>query len=340
MVPSELVSKAVKQLVKFSQKTKQDNKNDELFDENEAGSLQNTIDVVLQFKKYLAATPSNKPKLIKLESSLYPIGKDSEFKICLIIRDDVVTSENELEKIEAANIPYLLKILTVKEIAKEHKTFDQKRLLAKSYDLFLADTGAITNLPAVLGKVFYGSSKAPIPIRIMSSTASSKKFSVEVVKNQILNVLSSVYYTVPVASSISIPVGNLDLIKPEELVKNAQKVLEHFATSQNNNGSDNEIRSAFIKLRNSPALPLYYNEKVELSASKEESKPETTKSYDVDDESVIPKGVKLSKFEQSLLELGLYEGTPDFVEKKAKKASKRKSPEEKENALPKKKSKA
>ena len=40
-------------------------------------------------------------------------------------------------------------------------------------------------------------------------------------------------------------------------------------------------------------------------------------------EAVIAKGVKLSKFEQGLLELGQFEEAPEFIEKKVKQNAKK-----------------
>lgn len=366
LVSSKLLNSAVDELVKYSERQikeqqEKESKNGKakLFDSedyNDETVVAKDLDLVIQFKKFLSSDLSLKPKLIKLAHSLYPIDNKAkeedeeasevtDFKICLIVRDGVITSEEELEKIEQAKIPFLSKILPFQELYKEYKTYDKKRQLLKSYDLFLADDGVITNLPSILGKTFYQTYKAPIPIKIVSSTnlkSSDKKkqFSIETAKNKINQVLNSVSYLLPVSSNITIKVGNVSKLSKQENLDNLLLTLNHFEDSKFNNKESNAIRAVYLKLRSSPALPLYYDETLYLSesdvvekndkdaaATKEakEDAVETDKEYIVGNEQVIAKGVKLSKFEQSLLELGQFEEKPEFLQKKLKNAEKQKN---------------
>ncbi|GMM34208.1 Cic1 protein [Saccharomycopsis crataegensis] len=341
LVSNKILQTAIDELIKFNERQsgeKEDENKQSLFDgEDDEALLKKELDVVIQFKKFLGSNPSLKPRLIKLNNSLYDT-KNEALKICLIIRDDIIKTEDQLEKIEQANIPFLEKIIPVKELYKDHKTFDQKRQLWNSYDLFLADEGAITNLPAVLGKQFYGSSKIPVPVKIISSASlknNTNQFSIETTKNQIQKVLDSTTYFVPVASNVRVSVGNISTNDKKQLVDNLSVILNHFETSKFNNGSENAIRSIFLKLRTSPALPLYYDKTLYLSkadiageesaekTTKGEDQVETEKEYVVGSEAVIAKGVKLSKFEQGLLELGQFEEAPEFIEKKVKQNAKK-----------------
>lgn len=57
----------------------------------------------------------------------------------------------------------------VSKLRARTKPYEAKRLLASSYDLFLADDRVITLLPPILGKAFYEKKRHPIPVNLVHS---------------------------------------------------------------------------------------------------------------------------------------------------------------------------
>lgn len=338
LVKDALLKKAISELEKFnerktSNKETQDSKKNKanLFEEDETTDhLEQSMDISFTFKKFLSNKNQSKQKLIELPSSLYPNLEN--FSVCLIIRDNIIKTEEELESVEEAKIPHLTKILPFKELYNEYKTFDQKRQLFRSYDLFIADEGIVTSLPSILGKKFYENHyKMPLPINILSKTELQKnkvkKFSVESVKNAINKIIKSTRYALQNSNTLTIPVGNVAVLTAKENLANLKTILSTIV-EKFNDGKTNEIRSIFLKLRSSPALPLYEDSILYMSSkedvtngSTEDAKHESKESHE--DEKVEYDGevldVKLSGFEKGLLELGQFESKPKFLETKVKK---------------------
>lgn len=67
-----------------------------------------------------------------------------------------------------------LQVIGVSKLRKEYRVFEQRRQLAESYDLFLADERVLPSLPRLLGKTFFQKKKQPIPIRLMKKTRAAK----------------------------------------------------------------------------------------------------------------------------------------------------------------------
>lgn len=54
---------------------------------------------------------------------------------------------------------------------KNYKSFEAKRKLAASYDLFVTDDRIVTFMPSLLGKAFYEKKRNPIPISLSKNIA-------------------------------------------------------------------------------------------------------------------------------------------------------------------------
>jgi ribosome biogenesis protein UTP30 len=62
-------------------------------------------------------------------------------------------------------------VIGLTKLRKNYKSYEDRRKLLRSYDLFVADEKVVTFLPALLGKVFYEKKKQPVPVRIRGSVA-------------------------------------------------------------------------------------------------------------------------------------------------------------------------
>ena len=263
-----------------------------MFDDDDPDD--STLTLIVESKKFFSSKPQFKPKTIKLFKSI----NDKSLKSCLIIRDQLVKSDQEIEKIEEANLPTISQIIPLQSIKTEYKPFEKRRELQSTYDLFFVDDAVLNTMPNSLGKIFYESSKYPLPLRVTTST-NNKELSLTTLSNQLEKLLSSTSYLPPQGTTVSIKIGYInDDFTLDDLNKNINAVASSFDL--------NTIKSIMLKTPNSPALPLYYTDKLydEGDILVETKKEETSN------------GDELSAFEKGLLELGDAETVAKIIGKK------------------------
>jgi len=172
------------------------------------------------------------------------------------------------EMISTYNLP-IQKVLTLDSLRKKYNRFQDKRKLASSYDLFLADYAVSPFLLGLLGKPFITKKKNPILINLSGN-----------VTKQIQDILSSLVFILSNGTLQSIRFATSSFTI-EEIVSNlvdaVQGVTSHI--------SDSTIQSLFIKMSKSPALPIYLCvNKATPKEIKEESKTvNIAKQLDISD---------------------------------------------------------
>lgn len=124
-------------------------------------------------KKHILDKKRLKPGRIALPHSLTSLQAPSAdtpgTKICLITADP---QRRYKDLIEHPNFPastraLIAKVIGLEKIKARYKSFESRRQLVSEYDIFLADDRTVTQLPKLLGKVFYhGGAKRPIPINL------------------------------------------------------------------------------------------------------------------------------------------------------------------------------
>ncbi|KAG7665664.1 CIC1 [[Candida] subhashii] len=308
IIPSEVSTKAISELIKYvarEKESKQPNKQS-LFDDEDTS--EDKLYVTINSKKYLSDKPQFKPILIKLNNSIY---NQSELKTCLIIRDQLVTTNEQLESLESENLSTIEQILPLTTLKNEYKNFEKRRDLYSSYDLFLVDDALLNLMPTLLGKIFYTGNKIPVPIRITSTGGKAKELSLVTLKNQINKVLESTVYLPPMGSNVSIVIGSIKSHTQEQLVDNLNKVVDSFNIKT--------VKNIMLKTTNSPALPLYYTD----SLFDEENDVEKKVNKKVEEEEEEEE-VKLSAFEKGLLELGDVDSVSKIIGKKLGEKNKKK----------------
>ncbi|KAF8004298.1 hypothetical protein HF325_001746 [Metschnikowia pulcherrima] len=214
-------TQAIDELKKYISRSKEEAKEKstkaDLF-EDEDQSEENS-DLVLKFQL-------KEPKLISLAKPYKNIH--GNIRTCLFLRDQFITSEEEVEKIEAAQIPTLAKILTLTQLKTIYKPFEKRRELLNEYDMFVVDDAILSSMPSTLGKTFYQTRKFPVHVRV-ASTKSPKELSHQTLTNQINKVLASTAFLPPA-------------------------VLKHFDQKQ--------LVTVGLQAADSPVLPLYYADKI------------------------------------------------------------------------------
>ncbi|KAG2731265.1 hypothetical protein G9P44_005681 [Scheffersomyces stipitis] len=302
IVSSKVASKAISELSKFLKREEsksKDTKSTGLFDESDEDEKKNLY-LQIHTKKFFSEKPQFKPKLIKLTKSIYD---QTSLKTCLIVRDQLATTTEQIEALENASLPTVSQILPLKSLKAEFKNFEKRRQFHADYDLFLVDDALLNLMPTLLGKIFYGngSNKIPLPIRVTTSS-NTKEISIVTIKNQVEKCLQSTYYLPPMGVNVSIKIGSVNsTFSEEELSQNLQDALSLF--------EKDTLRSVNLKTTASPSLPLFYAEKL----YDEEDVVENVKAAKTS-ESIS--GPKLSAFEKGLLELGAVDDVAKIIGKK------------------------
>jgi len=172
--------------------------------------------------------------------------------VCLIVKDiekgikpDHDETVRHYEALLAEKgVTGVTKVMALRELKVEYKTFESKTALCHLYDHFLADARIIRLLPQFLGKAFYKRKKFPMQVDLTSSSLSSE--------------LSRALHTVCLplkhaGSSATVTIG-LSTAPVEEVTANLTTVVRGVETKYP--GGWKNIRSLHL-LSGTCSLPLY-----------------------------------------------------------------------------------
>ena len=140
------VTKAVTALLKHEAGGNKKGKKSQLFEETD----HKVISLVLGMKAF-PETKRTKPHMIPIPHSLH-----AESEICIIVKDPQKALK---ERLEAEPIDGVVKIIGLTKLRDNYKTFEAKRNLCDSYDLFMADRRVLPMLPKLIGNSFFQKKK-------------------------------------------------------------------------------------------------------------------------------------------------------------------------------------
>jgi len=237
-VDDALVCKAVDALLKWSATQKQREKAQLLEDEQ-------LLYVVVALKKIPDRSRTN-PYRIPLPHPIYPI--DGTQEICLIVSDreksqKSIKSKEAKLKIAEEKLP-IAKVIPLSKLKTDYFSFEAKRKLCGSYDLFLADDRVLPALPKLLGKTFFKKKKHPIPVTLTRAQWSG----------QVSAALGSTFLYIGTGTCSVVKVARISQSR-DEIVANVRAVIEGVADVVPRKWRN--IRALFLKTLESVALPLY-----------------------------------------------------------------------------------
>jgi len=182
----------------------------------------------------------------------HPYTSPDATEMCLFS----ATPQRKFKDIVAANsdLSCIKRVIDVPHLRKKYKTFEQKRQLYKSYELFLADVRVLKRLPAVLGKAFMYREKMPVSVH--ASTDEALTSSVKLVAQ---------YTTAKLhrnSAMCTITVGNTGIVG-SDLVENIMEVWKVLQTKEEVKTA--RITAAFVKLPSSVSLQIYALKRTEKS---------------------------------------------------------------------------
>ena len=242
----------------------------------ESSSSELPIWLIVTTKKHIIPQKRLKPVKVQLPHSVF---SSSALSICLIVPDpqrafkDAVADPAVPQPISNR----IRRVIDVKKLEKKYHSFESKRLLMESHDLFLADDRIVTYLPKILGKTFYKTtSKRPIPLRLqptktkdekkMKAALPSSKTSKETpdlrsiipplqIAHEIERTLNSTVISLSSTATTSIRVG-LSTFTSEQLTSNVERLvattIDKFVPRKWKG-----VKSIHIKGPNTMALPIW-----------------------------------------------------------------------------------
>ena len=131
--------------------------------------------LVLTTKKFVTDKHNLKPRKIQLP---YPINISQNASICLITPEPQRQFKDAIAHLSFPSdlSKRITRVISLKKLEAKHKSFEQKRQLRDSYDLFLADDRIISYLAPILGKTFYKTTpKRPVPVTLTPPKPKEKK---------------------------------------------------------------------------------------------------------------------------------------------------------------------
>ncbi|XP_069762562.1 ribosomal L1 domain-containing protein 1 isoform X4 [Narcine bancroftii] len=241
-VDSEQIYKAVKALMEYVKKTKNDTK---LFlNEDEIIMLCVTVwEIPSQEQKIKIALPHE----IRSET----------VEICLFTKDEPNMNADETQKfyqklLNEHNIKNITHIIPYKSLKTEYKPYEAKRRLLSTFDVFLADDRIRRLLPSHLGKHFYRSKKIPLSVNLASNDLA--KDLCKMIQGTVLPVNNR-------GSCYSSRVAHTGM-KLGEIVENVIAAIHTIGVKLPQQWKN--VKILHLKTLNSPALPIYTSDMCNL----------------------------------------------------------------------------
>eukprot|EP01121_Diplochlamys_sp_Union-15-3_P018730 TRINITY_DN6886_c0_g1_i4.p1 TRINITY_DN6886_c0_g1~~TRINITY_DN6886_c0_g1_i4.p1 ORF type:complete len:276 (+),score=33.51 TRINITY_DN6886_c0_g1_i4:83-910(+) len=228
----DLIKEAVKQLINYWEKIK----------ENQNVLLEDESTISLGVTKFFIGVQSHPKEFaaIELPNSIH---KDSD--IMIVVSKSLPQARKEM--IINAD-PHIKKVITVRDLINEYTKFEKRKKLSHSYDLFLCEKKVFRRVKGFLGSTFVKNHKVPCPVTLNDEAE---------IKDSIAKAKNLTYVRRSSGTPWGFPVGSTNLTVAE----NTQNILAAVKTLVPDYvpGSWGNVRLLFIKMRGTPAIPLYSN---------------------------------------------------------------------------------
>ena len=233
--------------------------------------------LVLTTKRFMTDQKRLKPRKISLPHSLHASPNTT---ICLITPEPQRQFKDAIAhpSFPASLSKRIIKVISIKKLQAKHRSFESRRQLRDSYDLFLADDRIVTYLAKCLGKSFYNTTaKRPIPVSLKASKPKEKKNAIlpsikirkessdtksiaapPLLAKEIERTLSTAQINLSPSTTTAVRVG-LASHMPEQLAANIEAVMASLAGELV--GWKN-VRAVHVKGPNTMALPIWLAEEL------------------------------------------------------------------------------
>lgn len=229
--------------------------------------------MILTTKKHVVDKNRLKPGKISVPHSL---NTSPSLSVCVITADpqrsvkDIIADSSFPTELSSR----IEKVIGFSKLKARYQSFESRRQLLAEHDVFLADDRIITRLVPTLGKIFYKSSKRPIPIRIAKIEKEDgkrikkdpkKKSNKEdktsafadplIVAKEIERTLQSTPVHLAPATTVAVRVGS-SKFTADQLSENIAAVVKGMTEKFVSKGWRN-IKAIHVKGANTTALPIW-----------------------------------------------------------------------------------
>ncbi|KAJ5794573.1 hypothetical protein N7457_001172 [Penicillium paradoxum] len=262
-------------------------------DDEDSATKSEAVWLVLTTKQHVVDKNRLKPGKISIPHSL---NTSPSLSICLITADpqrgvkDIIADPSFPQGLSSR----IEKVIGFSKLKARYQSFESRRQLFAEHDVFLADDRIAMRLVQTLGKIFYKSSKRPIPIRIAeiekvdgkrvkkdtkknSSSKEEKNASFAsplIVAKEIERTLNCASVQLAPSTTAAVRVGS-SKFTPEQLSENIAAVVNGLTDKFVAKGWRN-IKALHIKGANTMALPIWLADELWVEDSNVlEAAPET-----------------------------------------------------------------
>lgn len=214
-----------------------------------------------------------KPSKIAVPHSLYD---SPNLRICLITADPQRAVKDAIESplFPKQLTSRITKVIGYSKLKAKYHTYESRRQLHAEHDIFLADERIVMRLIDSLGKIFYKSSKRPIPINIAEvQKVNGKRVAKEdrkrpptdekyaavagplIVAKAIEKALESVPVQLAPSTTTSVKVGKV-AFNAQQITDNVKVVVEELTKRFVSNGWRN-VKAIHLKGQQTMALPIW-----------------------------------------------------------------------------------
>ncbi|KZZ86577.1 Ribosomal protein L1 [Ascosphaera apis ARSEF 7405] len=229
--------------------------------------------LIMTTKQHIVDKNRLKPGKIPVPHSL---NTSESLRICLLTADpqravkDVIADPSFPTSLSSR----ITTIIGFSKLKAKYHTFESRRQLLAEHDVFLADDRIINRLVDALGKIFYKSSKRPIPISIgeiqrkdgkrlkrdeRKRPPTDEKYAVvaspAVVAKEIEKTLGTVPVQLAPATTTAVRVGRVKFT-PEQIAENVTAVVQGLTDRFVTKGWRN-VKAIHLKGPNTMALPVW-----------------------------------------------------------------------------------
>ncbi|CCG81987.1 Putative uncharacterized protein [Taphrina deformans PYCC 5710] len=304
---SEQVSKASKALLKhIHSATPKAEKTNLLASDVDAPENDTAIWLSLTTKKFIVDKKRLKPARLPLAHPFTP----EDATVCLFVKDPQRTYKDMIEQAGLSSV--VTRVVGISKLKEKHKSYEAKRALRDSHDIFMADDRVVSLLPSLLGKTFYAAKKNPLPISVPTKPEKSENLKIEI--NKALG-----------STSLHLAPGTCTMIRvgiagqtAEQLAENielvANRVIDQYVPQKWSG-----VRSLHIKTSSSVALPIWQTDAI-FDPETDKVAAEKESSLSIEDGSVQSKKRKANKSVPGISVEAVDEVTEGTPTKKAKTA--------------------
>ncbi|GBG61570.1 hypothetical protein CBR_g22367 [Chara braunii] len=204
------------------------------------------------------------PRAIELP---YPLYAGEAREVCLFLKDkDDAEYKANKEKVKQDRSTGVTKIMGLSKVRTNYKSFESRRQLCNSYDLFLADDRIVDALSKLVGKAFFKSKKKPIAVRLRGKNWI----------DEIHKVKRQTHYYMAGGACLSIKAARTTF-EEEQVEENVMTVIR--AAARAVHGKWQNVQAIYLKTKESAALPVYNSLPdipLKISSGLDTSKPRET----------------------------------------------------------------